>query len=130
MLTARAYRYSNGMADSAQLKGGNFWPSPPYTPTPKQEGMRVPTLEYQDQAPGLVMLPMAWVHRGVAVSGSLLHSELSSLGYAGVGLLPDPHARVRLPTFPILPLLLPLLYPHVDVSGWDSLHQQHFPICS
>ena len=96
----------------------------------KQEGMRVPTLEYQDQVPGLDVLPMARVHRGVAGPGSPLHSELSSLGYAGVGLLPDPHARVRLPTFPILPLPLPLLYPHMDGSGWDSLHMQHFPICS
>ena len=105
-------------------------PSPTFTPPHNQQGTRVPTLEHQEELPGLDVMPLARVHRGVAGLGSPLHSELSSLGYAGVCLLPDPHARVWLPTFPILHLHLPLLYPHVDVSGWDSLHLQHFPICS
>ena len=42
--------------------------------------------------PGLGVLPMARVHRGVAVSGSLLRTELHYLGESGVGLLSDPHA--------------------------------------
>ena len=40
------------------------------------------------------MLPLDRVHRGVAVPGSPLRTELPYLGEAGVGLLPDPHARV------------------------------------
>ena len=59
MLTVRAYWNNNGMADSAQLMGRYFWPSPPHTPIPNKTGMKIPTLEYQDQAPGLVVLPMA-----------------------------------------------------------------------
>ena len=35
--------------------------------------------------------------------GSFLRSEHSSLGFAGVCLLPDPHARTRPLTSPILP---------------------------
>ena len=90
----------------------------------------VPTLVQQEELPGSAVLPMARVHRGVAGLGSPLRSELSFLGYAGVCLLPDPHARVLPPTYPILPLSLPLLFPRVDKSGWGSLHLQHFPICS
>ena len=71
---------------------------------------------------------MARVHRGVAGLGSPLRSELSFLGYAGVCLLPDPHARVLPPTYPILPLSLPLLFPRVDKSGWGSLHLQQSSI--
>ena len=76
----------------------------------------------------MVVLPLAWVHREVAVPGSSLRPELSSLGYAGVGMLPDPHAPFRLHPFPVLPLHLPLLCLHMDGSGWGSLHMQHFPI--
>ena len=45
--------------------------------------MQILTQEEQDHEPGLAVQPMAWVHRKVAVLGSFLHSELSSLGYAG-----------------------------------------------
>ena len=55
--------------------------------------MRVPTLEKQDQESGLVVLPLAWVHSGVAMRGALLRPELSSLGYAGVCMLLTPTAQ-------------------------------------
>ena len=59
MLTARANWYSNGMADSAQLMGRYFWPSPPHTPEPNKTRMKILTLEEQDYEPGLVVQPMA-----------------------------------------------------------------------
>ena len=45
--------------------------------------MQFLTQEKQDHEPGLAVQPLAWVHREVGVFGSFLHSELSSLGYAG-----------------------------------------------
>ena len=66
--------------------GRYFWPRPPLAPEPNKTRMQFLTQEKQDHEPGLAVQPLAWVHREVAVFGSFLHSELSSLGYAGVGL--------------------------------------------
>ena len=63
--------------------GRYFWPRPPLTPEPNKTRMQFLTQEKQDHEPGLAVQPLAWVHRKVAVLGSFLHSELSSLGYAG-----------------------------------------------
>ena len=42
MLIERAHWYTIGLADSAQLWEGFFWPSPPYTPSPNKRGCESP----------------------------------------------------------------------------------------
>ena len=92
--------------------------------------MNVPTLEKQDKKSSLVVMPLAWVHSRVATcwSPAAPRALLSWLCW-GLSVL-DPHDLVRTQSFLSLPLLLPLLYFHVDGSGWGSLHKQRFPACS
>ena len=92
-MLARAHWYNTGMADSTQLVGGVFLakalPAHHHTST---RGQKSPHWSTKEDMPGLGVLPMARVHRGVAVSGSPLRTELHYLGESGVGLLSDPHA--------------------------------------
>ena len=92
-MLARAHWRNTGMADSTQLVGGVFLaralPTHHHTSTRGQKSPHWSTKEY---LPGLGVLPMARVHRGVAVSGSPLRTELLHLEESGVGLLPDPRA--------------------------------------
>ena len=90
MLT-RAYWYKTGMADSAQLREGS---SGHALPTHHHTSKRGPESQHRNiktKLPGLGVLPLDLVHRGVAGPGSPLRKELSSLGYAGDRLPADPH---------------------------------------
>ena len=96
----------------------------------KHQGMNVPTLEKQDEKSCLVVMPLAWVHSRVATCWNPA-APRALLPWLCWGLpVLDPHGLVRLHIYPITPLHLPLLYLHVDGSGWDSLHMQRFPACS
>ena len=89
MLT-RANWYKTGwlIVHSSGGSSGHALPSHHHT---SKRGPESQHRNIKTKMPGLGVLPLDLVHRGVAVPGSPLRKELSSLGYAGDRLPADPH---------------------------------------
>ena len=91
-MLARAHWKKTGLADSTQLWEGSFWPKPSLHTITSTSGDRSPHTGTSRPTAWLGRVASDRMHRGVAVPGSPLRTELSSLGYAGVycSLTPTP----------------------------------------
>ena len=122
-MLARAHWRNTGMADSAQLVGGSFWPEPSLHTITEAPGDRSPHTgvpRYTCQAWACCLWPVCtggWPSPDPPCARS--SPILGSLG-SDCFLTPTPGPWLS--NYPILYLHLPLLFTQVDVSGWDPLH--------
>ena len=130
-MLARAHWRNTGMADSAQLVGGSFWPEPSLHTITQAPGDRSPHTGIPSntcQAWACCLWPVCtggWPSPDPPCARS--SPILGSLG-SDCFLTPTPGPWLS--NYPILYLHLPLPFTQVDVFGWDPLHPQTFPACS